>query len=113
MSAANSTIRSITYNVIAAILSKPLGFAQSFLLAMILGPTDFGVLATLMLVVAYGPLFYFGVLETLIKMVPYHRGRGDIFQIKETEGSVLGSIILASLLVLILAVAAPLSQRKW
>jgi O-antigen/teichoic acid export membrane protein len=98
-----AVIKNISYFLAASVLSKPFGFLLSFALAKVLGPTDFGVWVTLMLIVSYSPIAALGTVETLVKQVPFFRGRNESAKIKETEDSVMGSLVLAALFLILLA----------
>ena len=103
-----AVVRNISYFLVSSVLSKPLGFLLSFTVARSLGPADFGVWVTLMLIISYGPIACLGTVETLLKQVPYFLGRGETRHIHEVENSVLGSVILAGAFVVVLACLAPL-----
>jgi O-antigen/teichoic acid export membrane protein len=60
-----------------------------------------------MLLASYGPIICLGTVETMLKQVPYFRGRNETHKVKEVEDGVLGSIVLSALAVLLLSVAAP------
>ncbi len=104
------TLKNIAYYVASTVLSKPLGFFLSFLLAKSLAPANFGVWVTMMLVIAYGPIVCLGTGETLLKMVPYYRGRKDAHGVRQTEESVLGTIIIAALVLVVAGIAWPLAM---
>ena len=101
-----SALRSISYFLGAVILSKVIGFAQSFLIARALGPTSFGVWITLGLIASYSPIICLGTVETLVKEVPYYLGRNDLIRVRQIEGSVLGSLVLAGLFFSVLGLAS-------
>ena len=103
-----SVFKNISYFLAAAVLSKPLGFLLAFALAKSLGPQNFGVWVTLMLIISYSPIVCLGTVETLLKQVPYYLGRQESRQIQEVEKSVMGSLVLSALIVVGLALLAPL-----
>jgi O-antigen/teichoic acid export membrane protein len=102
-----SAIKNISFFLVAIILSKALGFLQSFVVAKALGPANFGVWVTLLLLVSYAPIFSLGTVETLLKKVPYYLGRNELQHVREIENSVLGSIVLSAILVGLLALMTP------
>ena len=101
-------LRNISYFLAGIVFSKGLGFFISFALAKWLGPGEFGVWITLMLIVAYGPIVSFGAVEVLSKMIPYYRGGQNLFRVREVENSVMGAIVLSAGLALFLVPSAPL-----
>lgn len=102
-----TVIRNISFFLAAVILSRAMGFMQSFAVAKFLGPVNFGVWVTLMLLVAYAPILCLGTAETLLKQVPYFLGRNEPARAREIEGSVLGSSVLSASAMLMLAIATP------
>ncbi len=101
-----TVIKNISYFFAAAVLSKPLGFLLSLILAKALGPADFGVWVTLMLVASYSPIVCLGTVETLLKQVPFYSGRGESHNIHEVEDSVMGSVAIASAIVISVALVS-------
>jgi O-antigen/teichoic acid export membrane protein len=95
-----SALKNIFYFLAAAVLSKPLGFLLSLVIAKSLGPADFGVWVTLQLIVSYSPIIGLGTVETLLKLVPRYLGRRDMHRVHEIENSVIGSIALAAFIVI-------------
>ena len=91
-----STIRNITFSLVAVIFAKNVGFMQSFVVAKSLGPAAFGVWITLLLVASYSPIVCLGTVEAMVKEVPFYLGRNDLLRVREIENGVLGSIILAA-----------------
>ncbi len=89
------------------VLSKGLSFVQAFAVAKALGPADFGVWVTLLLVASYGPILCLGTVEAMLKQVPFFRGRNDPDRVKETEDGVMGSIVLSAVLVVAIGIASP------
>jgi O-antigen/teichoic acid export membrane protein len=100
-------LQSIAYFLSGVVLAKSLGFLQSFIVAKTLAPANFGVWVTLMLVASYGPIVCLGTVETLLKQVPYYRGRNEPDRVKEIEDGILGSIVLASLFALAASLTTP------
>jgi len=100
-------MRNISFFLAAVLLSKAVGFVQSFAVAKFLGPADFGLWVTLLLLIAYAPILCLGTAETLLKQVPYFLGRNEPARVREIEGSVLGSVALGSLAMLGLAAVTP------
>ena len=93
-----SVIRNISFFLVAMVFAKGVGFLQSFVLAKALGPTNFGLWVTVLLIAAYSPIICLGTVETMLKEVPYYLGRSDLQRVHEVESGVLGSIVLAALI---------------
>lgn len=102
-----STIKNVSYYLAGMVLSKPLGFILSIVVAKSLGPFDFGSWVTLMLVISYSPIACFGAVETLLKKVPFFLGRNEHANVTEIENAVMGSVVLSAALVLVLALFSP------
>jgi O-antigen/teichoic acid export membrane protein len=102
-----SVLRNISFFLAAVLLSRAVGFLQSFAVAKFLGPADFGLWVTLLLLIAYAPILCLGTTETMLKQVPYFLGRNEPARVREIEGSVLGSAVLSALAMLLLATATP------
>lgn len=100
-------VKNISYFLTAMVFAKGMGFLQAFVVAKILGPANFGVWVTLMLVVSYSPIVSLGTVETLLKQVPYFLGRNSHARVREVEGAVIGSLILSAAVFVGIAFAAP------
>jgi O-antigen/teichoic acid export membrane protein len=100
-------VKNIAFFLTAVVIAKPLGFLLTFILAKSLGPVNFGVWVTLMLLVSYSPIVSLGTVETLLKQVPYFLGRNCPIGVKEVENAVMGSITLTAFAFVGLAFASP------
>jgi O-antigen/teichoic acid export membrane protein len=89
-------IRNLAFAACAVVLTQVVGSFRSFALARMIGPTDFGVWTALQSIVSLSPIVCLGVMEALLKRVPYFRGRADLDGLRRTEESVLGALALAS-----------------
>lgn len=98
-----SFLRNTASFLIGAVLAKAFGAVQTYWLAKELGPSDYGVWFTLLLLVSYSPILCLGVGEVLQKQIPKFQASNDIEAIQRTEGSVLGFSLLTSLLILVIA----------
>jgi O-antigen/teichoic acid export membrane protein len=98
----NKTLKNVIYVFSTISFSKLIGAFTSFSIPRILEPASFGIWITLLLIVSYAPIIALGTVETLLKMLPYHIGKGELLRAKEVEGSVLGSVILSAVGLLIL-----------
>lgn len=101
-------VKTIAYFLTAVVLSKCLGVLQSFIMAKTLGPSAFGIWITLLLLVAYAPIGGMGTVETMLKQVPYYRGRQDLQKVHEIEDGVMGSAVISALAVLLMSFLAPI-----
>jgi O-antigen/teichoic acid export membrane protein len=96
-------VRNVGFFLIGSILAKAIGAVQTFWLARELGPAEYGLWFTLLLIISYGPIACLGVVEVLQKQLPQYRTTGDQNAIKRIEGAVMGTVILACILVILLA----------
>ncbi len=101
----NSTTSNILHFSAAVVVSKILGAATTFCAASILLPADYGIWATLTLVISLSTIFLFGSVETLVKQVPYYQGQANEAMIGTVDGGVCASVFLSSALLLLLSLA--------
>jgi len=98
----NRTLTNILYSFIAVVIAKCFGITQTFFLAKILEPSDYGVWISMLLIISYAPIANFGTIEALLKQFPYFTGKGKLARAKEIEDCVLGSTVLSTILILII-----------
>ncbi len=91
-----SIVRNATLLVAAVTGAKFIGFAQSFIVAHVLGPREFGIWITLLLILAYSPIVCLGTVEAMLKQVPHFVGRNDLKGVSTVESGVLGSIMIGA-----------------
>ena len=110
----NTTTSNILHFSAAVLISKILGAATTFCAASILLPADYGIWATLTLVISLSTIFLFGSVETLVKQVPYYQGQANEQMIGMVDGGVCASVFLSSgiLLLLSLALCFPVRYRE-
>lgn len=101
--------QNIAYFLFAVVFSKGFEIARSYILAYKLGPAQYGSYITLLLIVSYSPIVCLGTVETLLKLVPFYRGQNNTARIKEIEGSVLGSVVIAAIVIIGFAILTPLA----
>jgi O-antigen/teichoic acid export membrane protein len=92
----NKTIQNILYFSISVVFVKAIGMFNTFYLAKLLIPAEYGVWVTLVLVTSYASIASLGTLEALIKMYPYYMGKDQIENAYKTEKGVFGSILFSS-----------------
>ncbi len=93
------TFRVILFYFFAIAFAKLFGVFRTFLLARIINPSEYGVWVTLMLIVTFGPILSFGVIETLIKQVSFYLGKKDRNKRLQVEGGVFGFLIIISIII--------------
>lgn len=71
----------------SVIISQGIGIITIFWVARLLGPTDFGILNVVLLVLVYGAYMELGALSTMGRDLPYYLGKGD----KETAAIIEGA----------------------
>jgi O-antigen/teichoic acid export membrane protein len=102
------TLSNILWVFSSIVLTKGIGMATSLLIPKILGPANFGIWVTMLLILQYSPILCLGTVEALIKQFPYHAAKGDIIKAQEIEEGVLGSIVIGSVLCLLVGLILPL-----
>lgn len=103
----NNTLKNIFYVFITATFAKIIGAISALIIPKILEPANYGVWATLLLIMTYAPIAALGTVEALLKQYPYFIGNGQLTKARECEENVLGSICLVAILFCICAVLAP------
>jgi O-antigen/teichoic acid export membrane protein len=99
----NRIIRNILWVSISITVSKGIGMATSFVMPKLLGPDNFGIWVTMLLIVQYAPIACLGTGESLVRMFPYYSARRDFGKTREIENGVFGSVVIASVLFLLLS----------
>jgi O-antigen/teichoic acid export membrane protein len=102
------TLRNILWIFASIVLAKAIGIVTSLLIPKILGPANYGIWVTMLLILQYAPIASLGTVEALIKQFPYHAARGEIEEARGIEEGVFGSIIVGSVLWLLLGLLFPL-----
>lgn len=94
-------IRNIAYVAIAALFCQGLTSVRAFLLAKLISPAEYGVWTGLQLIITLAPIACLGTVEALVKEVAFYRGKGDKETQTAVEASVLGSVILAGVIIIL------------
>lgn len=81
----------MSFSLFASIFCKLAGAFSSFLIAKTLQPANFGIWITMTLFVSYGGLLALGTIESLLKQLPFHKGKGDLARVRRLENVVLGA----------------------
>jgi O-antigen/teichoic acid export membrane protein len=89
----------------SAVLAQGLGLISGFVVARWLGPTDYGILNVVSLVLIYGAYFDFGILPAMGRDLPLLRGQGDLDQAKAIESAAFGATVVSSVLVAVTVLA--------
>lgn len=98
----NTTLKNIIYYICAVVISKGIGALRTFGVAKILNPADYGIWITILLVVSYAPIVSLGVVEALVKQVPFYLGEGDFVRQERIDSCVFGSVILSCVALLVI-----------
>jgi len=101
------TLSNIIYAFAGVIIGQLLGIFNSFFLAKILSPSDYGIWMTFLMIGAFSPIICLGTVETLLKEYPFYVGKKEIDKAKKLESGVIGSIVIASSFVFFLAIILP------
>jgi len=104
----NIYIRNIGLFLIASVVAKAAGALLSFLLARYLQPAGLGIWVTMTLFVSYGGITTLGTLEALLKLLPFHKGKGELSEARKIEEVAFSAILIASAFVLMIGCAAPM-----
>ena len=72
------TIKNIAYAFVGVIIGQVLGSFNSFFLAKILSPADYGIWMTLIMIGSFSPILCFGTVETLLKEYPFLIGKKEL-----------------------------------
>jgi O-antigen/teichoic acid export membrane protein len=90
-------LKNISFTLAASIVAKALGAFSSFLIARILQPENFGLWITMILLVSYSPILSFGTVETLLKQLPFYRGKRELEIANQLENTVFTSIVISAI----------------
>lgn len=83
----------------SAVVAQGLGLISSFIVARWLGPSEYGILSIISLVLVYGAYFDLGILPAMGRDLPIYRGQANFNQAKTIESSALVSTVVSSVLV--------------
>jgi len=92
-------LQNVSFFFIANVAARGLGVVKAFWLARILDPGNYGVWVFLLLLSAFVPILSLGTIETLMKKVPFFRGKGDSTSVRETEEAVFSFMLLVAIVV--------------
>ena len=87
----NRYLRNLSFSLFASVFCKLAGGLSSFLIAKALQPAAFGAWLTMTLMVSYGSLLTLGTQESLLKQLPFYKGKGDLGSVRRLENVVLGA----------------------
>ena len=89
----------------SGIISQGIGIITVFIVARLLGPSDFGIFSGASLVLVYGAYVEFGALSTMGRDLPYYYGKGDMEKAAEIEGTARRTTIFGALLAAIFIIS--------
>jgi len=109
--ASGSLARHLLLFAFATIAARFFGVVKSFWLARILQPADYGVWIFILLISSYAPILSLGTVETLMKRVPFFRGKGDHEAVGTIEGGVFSFTLIVAAIFLAASFLVPLALR--
>lgn len=92
----NKTIKNIFYFSISVVFVKVIGIFNTFYLAKLLLPSEYGVWMTLLLITAYSTIACLGTVEALVKLYPFYTGQNRMEDANNVERGVFGSIFYSA-----------------
>jgi O-antigen/teichoic acid export membrane protein len=98
-------IRDIFRYSSSGIISQGLGIIAVFWVARLLGPSDFGILNGVSLVLVYGAYMELGALSTMGRDLPYYYGKGDMEKALAIEGAARRTTIFGALVAAVFVIA--------
>ena len=104
----SKTLKNLLYVFTAAFIAKILGAFTSFLVPKFLGPSNYGIWVTLLLIPHYAGILHLGTIETLRKKYPYFIGKSDFREAKIIEDVVFSSIIICSSILIFASLVFPI-----
>ena len=99
-------IRDISVFTIARYSAYFFTILTGLAIAKVLGPADFGVYSALMLIVTYSQYSDFGLLSTIIKKVPFYKGKKEYNKARKIKDIAFSGAITIIFLVSILLIIA-------
>jgi O-antigen/teichoic acid export membrane protein len=98
-------IRDIFSYSASAIVSQALGLIAGFLVARLLGPSDFGVWNAVSLVLVYGAYLELGALSAMGRDLPFYHGQRDVEKAATLEGAARRVTIFGALVAALFVIA--------
>lgn len=95
-----------------SIFSQILGVISSFVVAKILGPTDFGVWNAVSIALVYGAFCDLGILPAMARDLPFYIGQGNIQKASEIRNTAYVTTLVASLLVMVVLVGISFDKTQ-
>lgn len=104
----NRYLIGISFSLIAAILSKIVGGLSSFFIAKALEPANFGIWLTMTLFVSYSSILSLGTVETLLKQIPFYKGKGELQKASQLEDVIFTAVVMAATVLLVVGFISPI-----
>lgn len=101
----NALLREYLFFVISALFFNGGRYIIEFLAAIKLGPTEYGVWATMLLVITYFGNIHFGILNALNREIPFYRAKGDDCFVQTIKAAGLKTVVIMILLFFLCAMA--------
>ena len=89
----------------SGVISQGIGIITVFWVARLLGPSDFGILNGVALVLVYGAYMELGALSAMGRDLPYYYGKGDIKKAAALEGAARRTTIFGALVAALFIIA--------
>jgi O-antigen/teichoic acid export membrane protein len=93
----NPILKNASVVAISMFTTRLIGAAKSFFLAKYLGPSDYGIWVTAMIVTVLANIGHLGVLEAIVKEVSSLRGKKEHEKIRDVECTALAGVIVLSI----------------
>jgi O-antigen/teichoic acid export membrane protein len=107
----NRYLRNVSFSLFASVFGRLAGSLSSFLIAKTLQPANFGVWLTMILLVSYGSLLSLGTIESLLKQLPFYKGKGDLSSVRQLENVVLGASVTAAIATVVIGLVLSMFIR--
>jgi O-antigen/teichoic acid export membrane protein len=107
----NRYLRNVSFSLFASVFCRLAGGLSSFLIAKTLQPANFGVWLTMILLVSYGSLLSLGTVESLLKQLPFYKGKGDLSSVRRLENVVLGATVTAAVATVVIGLVLSVFVR--
>lgn len=108
----NKTIRNILYFSLSVVFVKIIGIFNTFYLAKLLTPAEYGIWITLLLITSYSTITCLGTVDALVKLYPFYKGQKRLDSAINVEKGVFGSIFLSAGLLLIIGLPITFLMKK-
>jgi O-antigen/teichoic acid export membrane protein len=88
-------VKNIFIFFISTFLARVAGFLRTFFVANLLGPSNYGLWVTLLIIPRFAPILVLGAGETMMKEYPYYTGKGQMEKAKTVEELTYCTVLIA------------------